>query len=138
MNRNWLARIGVSLLVAATLVAVAGVAYRIGDRDDVGRVAREVVGEDGARTVIVSDGWRDGWHGPGLGGLFFPLVVVGLILLFRSRRDRWGGSGRDEAMRDWHRRQHTPDVPIPPAGVSAAAPAPGAPTGDVPPSTPGA
>ncbi|MGI9052967.1 MAG: hypothetical protein ACR2HQ_10005 [Ilumatobacteraceae bacterium] len=121
MNRTWMVRIGVSLLVAASLVAVAGVAYRVGDRDDVGRVAREVVvGEDGARTVIVSDGWRDGWHGPGFGFLFFPLVVVGVILLVRSRRDRWGSwPGRDEAMRDWHRRQHTPDVPAPPSAPGA-------------------
>ena len=108
MNRNVLKGIAISLLVAASLVLVATVAYRAGSDDEV-RVARElVVGDEGTRTVIVTDGWRGGWHGPGFGFgfLFFPLVVIGLILLFKSRRP-W--CGRDEEWREWHRKQHADD-----------------------------
>lgn len=138
MNRTWLARIGVALLVTAALVAVAGIAYRIGDKDGLDGVGREiVVGDDGTRTVAV-DGFRDGWHGgPGFGFLLFPLVVVGLILLFRSRRPHWGtGPRREEELRDWHRRQHVADVPVPAGSVTPPAPTPS--EGDVPPTTPGA
>ena len=77
-----------------------------------------------------------GEEGPGSGSLFFPLVVVGAILLFRSRRDRWNGGPRGEAeLRDWHHRQHVADVPV--ATVPAAPTAP--PTeGDPPTPPPGA
>ena len=129
MNRRMLTGIGVSLLVAASLVAVGAVAYRAGERDDDVRVARElVVGDEGTRTVIVSDGWRDGWHG-GPGFLFFPLLVIGLIILFSARRGRWGGPWqvRDDAWREWHRREHA-------AGAATSPSAP--PTGDVPPGSP--
>ncbi len=108
--------IAISLLVAASLVLVGTVAYRAGSDNDV-RVARElVVGDEGTRTVVVTDGWRGGWHGPwfGFGFLFFPLFIIGLILLFKSRRDRWGygpWSSRDEEWREWHRRQHADDAP---------------------------
>jgi hypothetical protein len=129
MNRTWLARIGVALLVAAALIAVAGIAYRIGDDGQHAvEIGREVVvGDDGTRTVIV-DGWRDGWRGPGFGFLFLPLVVIGVILLFRARRDRWDGPPlrREAELRDWHRRQHVADVPAPPS------------PGDAPPAPPGA
>jgi hypothetical protein len=113
MNRNVLKGIAISLLVAASLVLVGTIAYRAGSDDDV-RVARElVVGDEGTRTVIVSDGWRGGLHGPGFGFLFFPLVVIGLILLFSSRRDRWGRGpwqSRDEEWREWHKKQHADDA----------------------------
>jgi hypothetical protein len=112
MNRNVLKGIAISLLVAASMVFVGTIAYRAGSDDDV-RVARElVVGDEGTRTVIVSDGWRGGWHGPGFGFLFFPLVVVGLILLFSSRRGGCGGPrlNRDEQWREWHRKQHADDA----------------------------
>ncbi len=135
MNRTWLARIGVALLVTAALVTVAGIAYRVGDRDGLDGVGREiVVGDDGTRTVVV-DGFRGGWGGgPGFGFLLFPLIVVGLILLFRSRRPQWGnGPRREEDLRDWHRRQHVADVPVP-AGPPIG---PTPPAGDVPPA-PGA
>lgn len=148
MNRTWLARIGVALLAVAALVAVAGVAYRIGVNDDgVGDVGREiVVDEDGTRTVVVG-GWHGRWGGgPGFGFLFFPLVVVGAILLFRSRRDRWNASPRGEAeLRDWHHRQHVADVPVatvptaptvPPAAGDAPTVPPAA--GDAPTPPPGA
>src|SRR5262245_49575770 len=106
MNRKWMIRIGVSLLVLAGLAVVAGVAFRAGQHHD---EARElVVGDTGVRTVVVADGWRHGWPGFGFGFLFFPLLIVGLILLFSSRRAAWGGSwrGRDEELRQWHQRAH--------------------------------
>jgi hypothetical protein len=114
MNRNALKAVAISLLVAATLVLVATIAYRAGADHDV-RVARELgLGDEATRTVIVSDGWR-GWHGPwtGFGFLFVPLLVIGLILLFSSRRDRWGRGpweSRDEEWREWHRKQHADDA----------------------------
>ncbi len=90
-----------------------------------------VTGDEGAGTVIVTDGWHHGWHGPGFGFLVFPLVVVGLILLFSSRRGRWGGPwrDRDEYMREWHRRAHADDATI-------AAPQPPAPPTVTPPDPP--
>jgi hypothetical protein len=132
MNRKWITRIGISLLVAAGLVAVGGLAFRAGQRHDGVEVARDlVVGDDSARTVIVEDGWR-GWHGGGpgfgFGFLFFPLVIVGLVLLF-SRRGRWSGGpwrSRDEELREWHRRAHADDT-------SAAPTPPTSPTDHMPP-----
>ena len=125
MNRTWLARIGVSLLAIAGLVVVAGVAYRIGVHDDaVPGIGREIViGDDGTRAVVV-DGWRGRWGGgPGFGFFVFPLVIVGLVLLFRSRRDRWNGGLRGEAeLRDWHHRQHVADVPVATVPAAPAAP----------------
>ena len=106
MNRKWMTRIGVSLLVLAGLAVVAGVAFRAGQHHD--DVRNAVVGDDGVRTVVVTDGWRHGWPGFGFGFLFFPLLIVGLILLFSSRRAAWGGPwrGREEELRQWHQRAH--------------------------------
>ena len=140
MNRTWLARIGVSLLAIAALVVVAGVAYRIGVNDDgVPGIGREVViDDDGTRAVVVA-GWHGRWGGGpgfGFGFLVVPLVIVGLVLLFRSRRDRWYGGPRGEAeLRDWHHRQHVADVPV--ATVPAAPTAPPD-AGDAPTPPPGA
>ena len=59
----------------------------------------EVVGngEGAGRTVLVPAdgyGWHGGWHGPGPGFLLFPLIVIGLFLLFASRRGGWRGPHR--------------------------------------------
>ena len=133
MNRKWLTRIGVALLVLAGLVAVGGLAFRAGQHHD---DARElVVGDEGVRTVVVG-GWRHGLpgFGFGFGFLFFPLLIVGLILLFNGRRGGWGGPyrGREEELRQWHQRAHAeeqaqaaqptppPQPPQPPAPPSEA------------------
>ena len=86
MNRKILAGIAAGLLTTATLLIVAAGAYRAGERSDrtvevVGQVATD--GESTARTVLVpAGGWHDGWHGPGPGFVLFPLIVIGLFLLF--------------------------------------------------------
>ena len=107
MNRKWLTRIGVALLVLAGLVAVGGLAFRAGQHHD--EVRDHVVGDEGVRTVVVS-GWRHvgPGFGFGFGFLFFPLLIVVLILLFNGRRGGWGGPyrGRDEELRQWHQRAH--------------------------------
>ena len=121
MNRKILAGIAAGLLTTATLLIVAAGAYRAGERSDrtvevVGQVATD--GEGTARTVLVpAGGWHDGWHGPGPGFVLFPLIVIGLFLLFASRRGGWHGgtvtATRDDDLREWHRRQHS-DEPVSP------------------------
>jgi hypothetical protein len=119
MNSKVLIGIAVGLLTTAVLVMVGAGAYRAGQRSDQTiEVVGDVVtnGEDSARTVLVPvDGWHDGWRGgPGFGFFVFPLVIIGLVLLFASRRGGpWRGPWRDDELRDWHRRQH--DQPAPPA-----------------------
>ena len=121
MNRKILAGIAAGLLTTATLLIVAAGAYRAGERSDrtvevVGQVTTD--GEGTARTVLVpAGGWHDGWHGPGPGFVLFPLIVIGLFLLFASRRGGWHGGwhgSRDDDLREWHRRQHS-DEPVSPA-----------------------
>ena len=114
MNTKILAGIAAGLLTTATLLIVAAGAYRAGERSDrtvevVGQVVSD--GEGTTRTVVVPAGgygWHDGWHGPGPGLFIFPLIVVGLIVLFWSRRGGWHGPPgyRDDNLREWHRRQH--------------------------------
>jgi hypothetical protein len=85
----------------------------------VGEVAN---GEGATRTVLVPSGdyrWNDGWHGPGPGFVLIPLIVIGLILLFATRRGGWHGPHRDhwdhrrddDELREWHRREHEPTPP---------------------------
>ena len=116
MNKKVLAGIAAGLLTTAVLVLVGAGAYRAGQRSDATSEAVERAAEGGGdvgRTVLVAgDGWRDGWHGPGPGIVIFPLIVVGLVLLFASRR-RGGGPGSwhrgfDPGLDDWHRRAHAP------------------------------
>jgi hypothetical protein len=122
MYRKILAGIGAGVLTVAVLVTVGVGAYRAGERSD---RTIEVVGtavdngEGTARTVLVPAdgyGWHDGWHGPGPGLFLFPLIVLGLVLLFASRRGGWRGPRHygDDELREWHRRQH--DEPATPAG----------------------
>jgi len=128
MNKKVLAGIAAGLLTTAVLVLVGAGAYRAGQRSD---ATIEVVGgtEGGseiARTLVVAgDGWRDGWHGPGPGIVIFPLIVIGLILLFASRRGPGHGPGSwhrgwDGRLDDWHRQAHAAAVPTdqaPPPGT---------------------
>ena len=121
MNRKILAGIAAGLLTTATLLIVAAGAYRAGERSDrtvevVGQVASDSEGT--TRTVLVPAGGY-GWHGPAPGFWLFPLIVIGLILLFASRRGGWRGRWhdpygyRDDDLREWHRRQHG-DEPVAP------------------------
>jgi hypothetical protein len=111
MNNKVLAGIAAGLLTLAALVTVGVVAYNAGERSDrtvrvVGEVA--TAGEATTRTVVLPDGyWHGGWRGPGFGFLIFPLIVIGLVLLFASRRGGWRGRGwYDDDLGAWHRRQH--------------------------------
>ena len=121
MKRNWMIGAAVSLLVAASLLAVGIGAYRAGQRHG-GTVEVLTTGESAGRTLVVPvETWRGGWHG-GPGFLLFPLIVIGLILLFSSRRrGGWSagcGAGRgrgwstddEHELQDWHRRAHA-DAP---------------------------
>ena len=114
MNRKILAGIAAGLLTTATLLIVGVGAYRAGERSDrtvevVGEVA--TTGEGTTRTVLVpaAAGWHGGWHGPGPGFLIFPLIVIGLFLLFASRRGGWRGAARATV------RRRPPRVAPPPA-----------------------
>lgn len=115
MERTTGRRIGIGLVAAAGLAVVAAGAYAAGTDDDDrgdGRVVGElVVDEDGERTVIVADKWRGDWDGPGFGIVIVPLLVVGGVLLWRSRNSRDAGPfGRHDAeWREWHRRVHSDD-----------------------------
>jgi hypothetical protein len=122
MNKRILAGIAAGLLTVAVLLAVGVGAYRAGERSDttVEVVGEVVTGTEGAtRTVLVptgATGWHGGWHGPGFGFVLFPLLVIGVVLLFASRRGGWRGPGPcDEDLREWHRRQHG-DQPAAPTG----------------------
>jgi hypothetical protein len=123
MNRKIMAGIAAGLLTTAVLLVVGVGAYRAGERSDrTVEVVGEVVsnGEGTTRTVLVPAdgyGWNGGWHGPGPGFVLFPLIVIGLVLLFASRRRGWRGpygcrgDEHDDDLRDWHRRQHEPAEP---------------------------
>lgn len=118
MTRNWMIGLGVSVLVAASLLAVGIGAFNAGQRDaETVQVvtAGETVGDMAGRTMVVPvESWRGGWHGgPGFGFVLFPLIVIGLVLLFASRRrGGWCGPGprsADDDLREWHRRAHADD-----------------------------
>jgi hypothetical protein len=124
MNRKILAGIAAGLLTTAVLLSVGIGAYRAGERSDqTVQVVGEVVssGEGTTRTVLVPAngfGWNGGWHGPGPGFFIFPLFVIGLFVLFASRRGGWRdrchdypGRYDDDRLREWHRHQHDPAAP---------------------------
>ena len=110
MNRKLLIGIGVGVLMAAALLAVAVGAYRAGERNarDI-EVAGEVISGDGGsvtRAIVVDDWHRGAGFFPGF--LVFPLIVVGIVLLVSSRRRAWYGPPRyyGAELDDWHRRAH--------------------------------
>jgi len=125
MSKKWMTAIGASLLVTAALIIVGIGAYRAGERDGtdvevVGEVIRE--GELAGRTVVVdADRW-DGHWGFFPGFFVFPLVVIGLVLLFAQRRRSWCGPRHysDDRLADWHRRAHEESPPTPPPADSSA------------------
>ena len=115
MNNKVLAGIAAGLLSVAAPVTVGVIAYNAGERSDrtvqvVGDVA--TTGDSTTRTVVLADGyWHGGWHGPGFGFLIFPLIVIGLVLLFASRRGGWRGPRwSDDDLQSWHLRQHAGDA----------------------------
>ena len=130
MNRKWMAGIAVGILVAAALILVGVGAYRAGERngDDVAVVGQVLSESDSAGHTIIVDG--HGWHGgPGFffpGFFVFPLIIIGLVLLFASRRGGWGGPGRyrcgEAELAEWHRRAHA-DERCHPGYVAAPGPA---------------
>ncbi len=144
MRRGW--TIALAAILAVVLLVGVGVgAYHAGVDAGVTRGA-----EAGHVEVVGSPGYGYGWHGGfffPFGFLFFPLVIVGVILLVRAAAGgpRWGrgwygpgygpGGGRgawsDEARArfedrfdDWHRRQHEAGSTSPdPGGSPPAEPA---------------
>ncbi|MDQ3738329.1 MAG: hypothetical protein M3337_04085 [Actinomycetota bacterium] len=108
MNKKVLTGIAAGLLTTAAFLIVGIGAYRAGQRSDrtvevVGELATN--GEGSGGTLLVQ---TDSWHGPGPGFLLFPLIVIGVLVLFASRRRGWHGPHRygDEELHQWHRRQH--------------------------------
>lgn len=103
--------IAAGVLTVAVLGGVAAGAYRAGERSDrtIEVIERSATEGDVARTVVVDGPWRDG---PGPGIIIFPLLVIGLIALFASRRGPGRGWGpRPMGMEpggfdDWHRHAH--------------------------------
>jgi len=140
MNKKVLAGIAAGLLTTAVLVLVGAGAYRAGQRSDatieVVGGATEGSGDIGRTVLVAGDGFRDGWHGPGPGIVIFPLIVIGLVFLFASRRrgggpGGWHGGPFNADLDDWHRRAHAPvavTTPTPAAPPAAATPPPADPT----------
>ena len=121
MRRGWAVAL-TAILATVLLVAVAVGAYHAGVDAGVTRGA-----EAGHVVEVVGGPYGYGWHGGffPFGLLFFPLLIVGGILLARLAiggprwRGGWGygpgpGGGRSDEGRsrfedrfdEWHRRQH--------------------------------
>lgn len=124
MNRKVLAGIAAGLLTAAVLATVAIGGYRAGERSDRADRTVTVIDEtsDGRTVVVPADRWDEEWGHPGFGFFVFPLIVIGVVLLFVSRPRRhgyyrhggpygWGAPTWEE----WHRSQHTGGM-APPTG----------------------
>jgi hypothetical protein len=148
MRRGW--PIVATIVGVLLLVGVGVAAYNAGLDDGVRRGAEagqvvEVVGGHGY-------GWHGGWFFP-FGFLFFPLIIIGTILLVRfavGGRRFWGpgygwgaahGPASDEGRArfedrfdEWHRRQHEQGSTSPNPG-GGTTPEPG--EGTTPGGTPG-
>lgn len=121
-NRVWMAALAALVL----LVVGIGVACAVWGDSEWGRHSGEVVNrtiaEDGTETIVVRDGYRGGfWFFP-FGLLFFPLVILFWVAIFRALafRGPWGGGDRGGPgstgggatpawFDDWHRRAHGTD-----------------------------
>ena len=101
--------IGVALVSLGLVAGAIGFAFRDEWRDDHDTVEYTVTNAQGDPTgnVVVIDG--DRWRGgPGFFP-FFPLVVVGGVLIafaaFSGRGRHWHGGDRRD-FEDWHRETH--------------------------------
>jgi hypothetical protein len=133
MRRGW--PIVAAILGVLLLVGVGVAAYNAG----VGAGARPAV-ESGHVVQVVGPGygWHGGWFFP-FGFLFFPLFIIGIVLLVRfaiggprgwGRGYGWGGphgpwsdEGRarfEDRFDEWHRRQHEQGSTSPDPGGGAA------------------
>jgi hypothetical protein len=134
MRRGW----GIAALVLTILLLVGvGIgAYHAGVDEGIRR------GADAGQVVEVVGGYGYGGHGGffPFGLLLFPLVIVGVVLLFRAAfgGPRWGGGwygpgsrgpwseeGRarfEERAGEWHRRQHEQRTTSPDPGGDPASP----------------
>lgn len=133
MRRGW----GIVAVVLGILLLVGvGVgAYQAGVDAGIRR------GADAGQVVeVVGSGYGYGWHGGffPFGLLFFPLVIVGVVLLVRAAfgGPRWGrgwygpggagpwseqGRGHfEERAQEWHRRQHDQGSAPDPGGGSGS------------------
>ena len=112
----------VGLLGAMALVAVGVGAFHAGQRHEITTVA-PVTGVGGEAVRVVGYGhWGPGWGGPPF-GFFFPLLIIGLIVLLIAGRRRayWGGpygpcgpDGKQAMLADWHRQAHAEHTATPP------------------------
>ncbi|HMG44042.1 MAG TPA: hypothetical protein VK611_22105 [Acidimicrobiales bacterium] len=93
MNRRVWTGVVAGLLAAAVLLTVGVGAYRAGQDDEVTQVVTER-SEGGEVVRVVRDGdWGNHW-GPGPGFFLFPLLIIGLVVLFaRGGRRHWHGYG---------------------------------------------
>jgi hypothetical protein len=135
VGRGW--RVLVVVLIALAIVGIGLGAYHAGVDEGVRQAAA-----DGGRVVeVVGPGY--GWHGYGFfpfGFLFFPLVVIGIVLLVRfavggprgwghgwdhghGPHGPWSEEGRarfEERFGEWHRHQHEQGSTSPDPGGGTA------------------
>lgn len=126
MTRNMTRGIIAGLVAAAVLVGVGAMSYRVGMHHD------PMMVRGSGDVVRVVGGWHGGWHGGAPFGLFFFLVLAGLVIFAVSRHHRYGvgpygpgwwgpgpgsghgpgpgGEGREAMLAEWHRRAHQPDA----------------------------
>lgn len=152
MNRRVWTGVVAGLLAAAVLLTVGVGAYRAGQDDEVTQVVTER-SEGGEVVRVVRDGdWGHHW-GPGPGFFLFPLLIIGLVVLFaRGGRRHWHGYGHgygrgygppwnrpcgpgpygpgpeasEEEWRAWHERLNRGEPPAP--ATTAEAPTAPSPT----------
>jgi len=132
------------LLAATALVGIVAVSYNAGRNDS--RTV-QVVDDSGTTTAHVIEVSR-GWHGPGPFAFIIPVLLIVALVLFLTRRRRWGppgwcgygpgpgGPGWGQYGRpgwgpyppgEYPRGPNQPNAP--PPGPAADAPVPGAPPG---------
>lgn len=115
---------GVLLLVVG--VGVAGAIWGDGDWGPDrggGEVVTRSVAADGTETIVIQEGHRGFFP---FGIFLFPLVLFGLVMLFRAFafRGPWGGNGpwtpggppagnAPGWFDEWHRRAHQSGTPTP-------------------------
>ena len=121
--------IGVVVLVLLAGIGIGVGVYNAGVHDGISQGLQQS-GENTEVVRVVDRGFRGGGYGYGFfpfGFIFFPLLVIGIILLARAAfwggrgggpwrggpyGGGWGGpgpwaqGGPQQRFEDWHRRQH--------------------------------